>query len=102
MSDGQRVAGVHRQFSQASPAAAKFTAMPSATLAWRRERYTGGGYAAYRPGQFLDFFPVLRAGFGPVRFAGEHTETLAGYMESAVRSGQRVARELGARPTLAS
>jgi monoamine oxidase len=29
-------------------------------------------------------------------FAGEHTESLAGFMESAVRSGHRVAAQLGA------
>ena len=62
------------------------------------ERFTGGGYAVHHPGQFLRFWPVLRAGTGRIRFAGEHTETLAGYMESAVRSGHRVAHELGAPP----
>ena len=31
-------------------------------------------------------------------FAGEHTEALAGYMESAVRSGHRIAREIGPAP----
>ena len=31
-----------------------------------------------------------------IHLAGEHTESLAGYMESAVRSGRRVARSIGA------
>jgi monoamine oxidase len=46
----------------------------------------------------VPFWPVLRSGTGRVRFAGEHTESVAGYMESAVRSGHRVARELGSPP----
>ena len=70
----------------------------AATVAWINEPYTGGGYAVYRPGQFLRFWPALRKGTSRIRFAGEETEALAGYMESAVRSGHRVARALGAPP----
>jgi monoamine oxidase len=44
----------------------------------------------------MDAWPVLREPVGRVHFAGEHTETLAGYMESAVRSGHRVAAAIGA------
>jgi monoamine oxidase len=69
-----------------------------ATMAWPNERYTGGGYAVFRPRQMAPFWPVLRNGFGRIRFAGEHTEALAGYMESAVRSGHRIAATLGRAP----
>jgi monoamine oxidase len=68
------------------------------TMAWAREAFTGGAYAAYAPGQLTAYWPVLRSASGPIRFAGEHTEALAGYMESAVRSGERVARALGPAP----
>ena len=67
-------------------------------MAWPNEQYTGGGYAAYRPGQMTRFWEVLRHPIGRIRFAGEHTESLAGYMESAVRSGHRVAAAIGAAP----
>jgi monoamine oxidase len=70
----------------------------TATMVWAHERYTGGGYAVFRPGQMVPFWPVLRSGTGRIRFAGEHTESVAGYMESAVRSGHRVARALGRPP----
>ena len=66
-----------------------------ATMVWAHEPYTGGGYAIYRPGQMVPYWPVLRDGVGRIRFAGEHTEPLAGFMESAVRSGHRVASGLG-------
>jgi monoamine oxidase len=66
-----------------------------ATMAWPNEKYTGGGYAVYRPGQMAPFWPVLREGVGRIKFAGEHTESLAGYMESAIRSGHRIAKSLG-------
>ena len=66
------------------------------TQAWQHERYTGGGYAHFRPGQLIPWWKALREPVGPIRFAGEHTEALAGYMESAVRSGERVAAAIGA------
>ena len=70
----------------------------AATWAWSHERWTRGGYAHFAPGRFLDTWPILRLPQGRVHFAGEHTETLAGYMESAVRSGHRVARRIGSAP----
>ena len=60
---------------------------PAATMAWSDEPFTGGGYAAYKPNQLAPFFAPLRAGTDRMHFAGEHLEALAGYMESAVRSG---------------
>ena len=66
----------------------------NATMAWANEAFTGGGYAIFRPGQMVPFWPVLREGRGRLRFAGEHTEVLIGYMESAVRSGHRIAAEI--------
>jgi hypothetical protein len=39
---------------------------------------------------------VVRDGLPRIAFAGEHTESLAGFMESAVRSGHRVAARLSA------
>lgn len=70
----------------------------AATEAWPDERWTRGGYAFFAPGRFLSTWPVLHAAHGRLHFAGEHTETLAGYMESAVRSGHRVARRIGSPP----
>ncbi len=71
---------------------------PQISQAWTNERYTGGGYAIFRPGQVVKFWPVLRSGFARIRFAGEHTEILDGDMESAIRSGHRVAAKIGAPP----
>jgi monoamine oxidase len=70
----------------------------AATVAWTLEPFTGGGYTAYQPQQLTSYWSTLRAGIGPIRFAGEHTEAMAGFMESAVRSGHRVAADIGAPP----
>ncbi|MCU1453467.1 MAG: hypothetical protein JWN46_1613 [Acidimicrobiales bacterium] len=98
LADDERIADAARQLDQIYPEGAAQRTLHAATTAWANEPFTGGGYAVFRPGQMLPCWPVLRAGTGRIRFAGEHTETLAGYMESAVRSGHRVAKALGPAP----
>jgi monoamine oxidase len=51
----------------------------------------------YKPNQLSAYWEPLRAGTDRIHFAGEHTESLAGYMESAVRSGMRAAAHVGIR-----
>jgi monoamine oxidase len=63
---------------------------------WESERFTGGPYSAFAPGQITAFWTALRRPFGRVLLAGEHTDTFWGYMEGAVRSGLRAARQLQA------
>jgi len=95
LADAERIALVQGELEQVYPAGPTHPPGPSATIAWPNEPFTGGGYAAYRPGQLSAFWGPLREGTGPIHLAGEHTEALAGYMESAVRSGHRVARTIG-------
>jgi monoamine oxidase len=84
-----------QQLQRVYPEAKRHATTHIATMAWRNEQYTGGGYAVYKPRQMAPFFSSIVHGTGRIRFAGEHTCTLAGYMESAVRSGHRVAKEIG-------
>jgi monoamine oxidase len=67
-------------------------------LDWSAERYSGGCYGALlAPGVLSDYGPALREPCGLVHFAGTETATVwAGYMDGAVRSGERVAREISA------
>ena len=96
----QRVALVEAQLRTVYPEVAghEDRRHPAATVAWADEPYTGGGYANYRPGQMLEGKPAFRTAYGPLRFAGEHTEAMGQYMESALRSGRRVALEIGPAP----
>ena len=95
MAPDVRVREFLRQLDEVYPDGVPFVTGRVATTAWANEPYTGGGYAAFKPGQMAPFFATIRAGAGRIRFAGEHTCELAGYMESAVRSGHRVASEIG-------
>ncbi len=90
-----RIARVRAELAVAFPESPAHLAGPAVTMAWSNEQFTGGGYAAYRPGQLVPFWSALRAGTERIHFAGEHLEAPAGYMESAVRSGLRVAAGLG-------
>ncbi|MEV0299351.1 flavin monoamine oxidase family protein [Nocardia sp. NPDC050710] len=63
---------------------------------WAEEEFSRGCYGAFTaPSTLTRFGPALRAPVGPLHWAGTETATRwAGYMDGAVESGQRVAREI--------
>jgi monoamine oxidase len=63
---------------------------------WRTERWTRGCPTAItRPGILSRYGDTLRAPIGPVHFAGTETSDYwQGYMDGAVRAGERAAREI--------
>jgi len=67
--------------------------------AWQRDEHVGGGYAALpNPGTTAGFFPVSSEPTGDIHWAGSETASEhAGYIEGAIESGERVAREVLAR-----
>jgi len=60
------------------------------------ERWIRGCPTAFTPpGVLFDFGPALRRPIGRIHWAGSETSTFwAGYMDGAVRSGERVAKEV--------
>jgi monoamine oxidase len=63
---------------------------------WSDEVWTRGCYAGFMPpGVWSDFGSALRAPVGRIHWAGTETsEIFNGYMDGAVRSGERAAREV--------
>ena len=63
---------------------------------WTHERWTKGGpVALLGPGTTTSFGHMIRRPFGRVHWAGTETSTYwAGYMDGAVRAGDRAAREV--------
>lgn len=63
---------------------------------WTHERWTRGGpVALLGPGTTTSFGHTVRRPFGRVHWAGTETSTYwAGYMDGAVRAGDRAAREV--------
>ncbi|WP_369792610.1 FAD-dependent oxidoreductase [Williamsia sp. D3] len=63
---------------------------------WDLEPWSQGGpVAVSRPGTLTRYGSSLRAPVGPVHWAGTETSDYwTGYMDGAVRSGERAAREV--------
>jgi monoamine oxidase len=61
---------------------------------WSTEPWTRGAFAVYRPGQMTTLMPVLASAESGLHFAGEHTSIWTGWMEGALESGERAAREV--------
>lgn len=63
---------------------------------WSGEEWTRGCYVGFTPpGVLLDYGPAIRAPFGRIKWAGAETATYwNGYMDGAVRSGARAAKEV--------
>ena len=65
---------------------------------WGAETFAPGGpTAAVPPGSWTEFGPLLRRPVGPLHRAGTETaDEWTGFMDGAVRSGQRAAAEVAA------
>ena len=63
---------------------------------WMAEEWTRGCYGCYfGPGGWTSYGPVLRAPVGRIHWASAETATVwCGYMDGAVQSGERAAREV--------
>jgi monoamine oxidase len=66
---------------------------------WSADPWTRGCYTGYMPpGVWTDFGRALREPVGPLHWAGTETsEVFTGYMDGAVRSGERAAAEVAHR-----
>jgi monoamine oxidase len=62
---------------------------------WTEEQWSRGCYTGFTaPGVLLDYGSTIREPFGRVGFAGTETASIwNGYMDGAVRSGERAAKE---------
>jgi monoamine oxidase len=62
---------------------------------WTADRWARGSYAAFLPGQTTRYSGVIARAEGGVHFAGEQTSVAyQGFLEGAVESGERCAREI--------
>lgn len=94
LDDVARIAAVHAELETIFPDIEK-EVIEARTHSWANDEYAGGAYSAYSAEQVMRFWDVLRRPHGRLILAGEHTDTLfIGYMEGAVRSGQRAVEHL--------
>jgi len=65
-----------------------------ATKCWDEDEWARGAYAWYRPGQMASLLPHVARAEGRIHFAGEHASSTFGWMQGAIESGNRAAREV--------
>ena len=61
---------------------------------WDEDEWSRGDYAWFKPGQFTSLVPHIARPEGRVHFAGEHASAWPGWMQGALDSGLRAAREV--------
>lgn len=61
---------------------------------WGRDPYSGGCFTLFKPWQETELSPHIATPEGRVHFAGEHTELPHGWIQTAIKSGIRVAFEV--------
>ena len=66
----------------------------TSTIAWMNEPFTRCSYMALAPGQVTEHWQTLFSPAGRLFFAGEHATMYQGFMEGAVESGQRAAKNI--------
>jgi monoamine oxidase len=66
----------------------------AASKCWDEDEWARGAYAWFKPGQMTALMPDIARPEGRVHFAGEHASSLFGWMQGALESGNRAAREV--------
>lgn len=82
--------GMRRVFPEVAGRRVRAVSVP-----WPNLPLSGGAYIAYGPGQIDPYFTDMQEPNGRIWLAGEHLDPTFGYMESAIRSGSRVAGRIG-------
>jgi monoamine oxidase len=67
------------------------------SVCWDNEQWSRGAYAWFRPGEMTSWLHQIAAPEGRIHFAGDHTSPQPGWMNGALQSGNRVAREVATR-----
>ena len=65
-----------------------------ATKSWDDDPWARGDYCWFEPGEMTRMLPVIARPEGRLHFAGDHTSPMPGWMEGAIESGHRAAREV--------
>jgi monoamine oxidase len=61
---------------------------------WALDPWSRGAFPVFKPGEMSTLMPIMAAAENGIHFAGEHTSSWTGWMEGALQSGERAAREV--------
>jgi monoamine oxidase len=61
---------------------------------WALDPWSRGAFPVFKPGEMSTLMPTIARPENGIHFAGEHTSSWTGWMEGALQSGERAAREV--------
>jgi monoamine oxidase len=61
---------------------------------WALDPWSRGAFPVFKPGEMSTLMPIMAGPENGIHFAGEHTSSWTGWMEGALQSGERAAREV--------
>lgn len=64
------------------------------TWSWQQDEFTRGAYCMFYPHEIEKFAPHVKTPEGRIHFAGEHTSPWPGWIQGAIYSGLRAAKEV--------
>lgn len=64
------------------------------SVCWDDEPFSRGAYAWFKPGEMTDLMPHIATPEGRIHFSGDHTSQSPGWMNGALQSGYRAAKEV--------
>src|SRR5262245_55932131 len=67
-----------------------------ATFCWDEDEWARGAYSILKPQEMFSLLPHVARPEGRVHFAGEHASAWPGWMQGALESGNRAAKEINA------
>ncbi len=91
--DTQRIRFIRRHFEKVLPGLEE-NFEGGATKVWENDPWARGAAAFPAPGQMMTLIPHTAPAEGRIHFAGEHTSPWNGWMQGAIESGLRAAREV--------
>ncbi|HEY7294483.1 MAG TPA: flavin monoamine oxidase family protein [Dehalococcoidia bacterium] len=93
----RRIGEAVRQLACIHPQAAEEVEAGTSVI-WHEDRFAGGAFAFFEPGQETRLHAHIVAPEGRIHFAGEHTSLKHAWIEGAVESGLRAALEVHQAP----
>ena len=94
LSEGDRISRVTGDMDEVHPGLRQY--LETVVIkSWANDSWQRGAYTVYLPGQ-QEWYPEICKREGRVWFAGEHASPFPGWMQGAIISGIKAAREINA------
>ena len=97
LSDTERINAAIGVIEKVFPGSSELV-VNAATVSWVNEPFSRCSYMALAPNEVTAYWKTLSTPAGRLYFAGEHATPIQGFMEGAVESGQRAAKEIMEKP----